>query len=340
MTLGRDMGCSVPVEVAGVSAAHCRIERSRQGDRLRVTDLESRNGTFVNGWKVPRQGADCDVGSILRIGEALFVYRELDTEEAAAAQLPPLPGPMNTRHPPLVKAVERIQEYRSRGGPIWLCGPAGSGRSVLHKHLDRLAEEAVWTLETELSKVVLDINYSDEPPPEALAPRVVVFPSLRERIEDLMILVNSLCAPRKVSFSPEMLEALHLYDWPGNVRELRIMLERAFHPLWGAMPGAAWGLELFPDIRHYLERRPPPEGILMPLCQALTEPSIRGVPADLSSTDLRKIMEDNHWKLFPAARGLGISRATLVEALAGAGIRGPAQGKPGDGTGQAPPGIT
>ncbi|MEE2829718.1 MAG: FHA domain-containing protein [Myxococcota bacterium] len=337
MILGREANCSIQVEAAGVSATHCRVERSRQGGRLRVVDLESRNGTFVNGWRVPITGADCEPGSLLRIGEALFVYRDLNRAEAEAARLPPLPGPVNSRHPPLVKAVERIQQYRTRGGPIWLCGPPGCGRSVLRKHLEALAEEAVWSLEA--SKVVLDVRYEREPPPDALESRCVVFPALRERIEDLMILVEALCNPRKPNFTPRMLEALHLYDWPGNTRELRIMLERAYHPHWGAMPGAAWDLDCFPDIDHYLQRRVPPKDGVLPRSETLSEAQTRPFPEEINSTQVRELLQEHHWRLFPTAEALDVSRATLVEALAGFGIRGPAHGSPDQLTARQPPGL-
>jgi hypothetical protein len=340
VTLGRSPDCAVSVDAVGVSGAHCRVTIAGQDGQLGVVDLESRNGTFVNGWRIPSEGASCAPGSLLRIGDALFIYRELSDDEGEAAKLPPLPGPINTRHPPLVKAVERIEEYRTSGGPIWLAGPAGCGRSVLHKHLERLADEAVWMLESEGSTVVLDVNYCDTPPPEALEPRVVIFPPLRERIEDLGILIRSLCAPRKVTFTPRMLEAIHLYDWPGNVRELRIMVERAFHPTWGSMPGAAWDLAQFPDIAHFLDLRPQPPAGFMPRCEPLTDQTTNPMPPALTSTQLRRHMESQQWKLFAASQALGISRATLVEALAGAGIRGPAQGTPGTDTGQAPPGLS
>jgi len=338
-TVGRSADCSVVVDGVGVSGAHCKLESSTRIRGLHVVDLDSRNGTFVNGWRVPAEGADCEPESLLRIGDVLFIYRELTIEEAEAARLPPLPGPVNTRHRPLVDAVERIEKYRTSGGPIWLAGPPGCGRSVLHKHLERLADEAVWMLESEGSTVVLDVHYCDTPPPEAIAPRIVVFPPLRERIEDLTILIRSLCAPRKVHFTPRMIEAIHLYDWPGNIRELRIMVERAFHPVWGSMPGAAWDLAQFPDIAEFLDRRPSAQDGLMPRSEPFADPSTNSMPQKGSSTELRQHMESKRWKLFTAAEGLGVSRATLVEALAEAGIRGPAQGMPGTATGQAPPGI-
>jgi hypothetical protein len=339
ITLGRAPTCTIAVDLPGISSQHCRLERSRTGGRLRVVDLESRNGTQVNGWKVPAKGADCSEGSLLRIGEALFVYRELTDEEAEAAALPPLPGPVNTRHAPLVKAIQRVQTKVTGGGPVWLCGPPGCGRSVLENHLRTLQADrlgSAWITGGEL-----DYRLSDEVPEGADPERTVVFPALRDRVEDVLVLAGALCSPRKAPFGPRLLEALHLYDWPGNIRELRIMLERAFHPAWGPMPGMKWDIELFPDIRHYLERRPRPSGRVIGRSEALTEPGATIVPPELSARELRERLEANRWKLFPTAQQLGISRAALVAALARVGLRGPAYGHPGDGTGiRVPPGLT
>ncbi|NWF36252.1 sigma-54 dependent transcriptional regulator [Mariprofundus sp. KV] len=65
-------------------------------------------------------------------------------------------------------------------------------------------------------------------------------PSLRERIEDMPLLVETLAAEQAnelggepVRFSSEVLGALMAYHWPGNVRELRNYIERC-HIL---MPG-------------------------------------------------------------------------------------------------------
>ena len=59
-------------------------------------------------------------------------------------------------------------------------------------------------------------------------------PPLRERVEDLPVLVEALLPPlnrkhstRMAGIEPAALEELQRHDWPGNVRELRNVLERA-----------------------------------------------------------------------------------------------------------------
>lgn len=65
--------------------------------------------------------------------------------------------------------------------------------------------------------------------------RINVFPihlpPLRERLEDLPMLVTSLLSRletvRKITLSDEAMATLMRHDFPGNVRELRNILERA-----------------------------------------------------------------------------------------------------------------
>ncbi|MDC9728420.1 MAG: sigma-54 dependent transcriptional regulator [Methyloprofundus sp.] len=57
-------------------------------------------------------------------------------------------------------------------------------------------------------------------------------PALRERVEDIPLLVDDLIAQRKavskagISIGGEVLNALSTYDWPGNIRELANLIER------------------------------------------------------------------------------------------------------------------
>jgi len=62
----------------------------------------------------------------------------------------------------------------------------------------------------------------------------IVLPPLREHLEDLPLLVESLIPPlnekyncRVAEVAPEVMESFHRHAWPGNVRELRNLLTRA-----------------------------------------------------------------------------------------------------------------
>jgi two-component system nitrogen regulation response regulator GlnG len=73
----------------------------------------------------------------------------------------------------------------------------------------------------------------------------VRLPPLRERKEDLPLLVAALTADKNVRVLPETLTLLGEYDWPGNVRELGNVLERALLlvPPGEALAPAQLGLE-------------------------------------------------------------------------------------------------
>lgn len=80
----------------------------------------------------------------------------------------------------------------------------------------------------------------------------VHLPPLRERPEDLAVLVESFYEGRGVAAGPisgPNLERLQQHAWPGNVRELRNVLERAW-----ALSGP--GKSRFADLRLWLQTTP------------------------------------------------------------------------------------
>ena len=136
-------------------------------------------------------------------------------------------------------------------------------------------------------------------------------PPVRERMEDLPILVEEVLRPlakemtRPVpKVSPRAMKKLELYPWPGNVRELRNVLERALLTLAGdeiksddltiesataAMPAAGGGL-------------PTEEWEIQPLDDVIANYVAASVEA--TSGNIRK-----------AARQLQISPSTLYSRL-------------------------
>jgi pSer/pThr/pTyr-binding forkhead associated (FHA) protein len=72
--LGRDPGCSVWLDAAGVSRRHARIDVQRGGDIIRVEDLGSMNGTFVD--ESPVRGiVQVRDGSVIQVGRVELTVR-------------------------------------------------------------------------------------------------------------------------------------------------------------------------------------------------------------------------------------------------------------------------
>jgi pSer/pThr/pTyr-binding forkhead associated (FHA) protein len=69
-TLGRATGADFIVEAALVSRVHCRLTALPTGE-LEVKDLESTNGTFVNGKRVEQ--ARLNSGDRLQVGRMELV---------------------------------------------------------------------------------------------------------------------------------------------------------------------------------------------------------------------------------------------------------------------------
>lgn len=69
--IGRAPDCTINIPDGSVSSRHARITRSPEG--FTIEDLQSRNGTFVNGDKVdkPRLLAD---GDIVRLGKVVMTF--------------------------------------------------------------------------------------------------------------------------------------------------------------------------------------------------------------------------------------------------------------------------
>ncbi len=82
-TVGRAVRADFIVDAPLVSRCHCRLDVNGDG-RLRVEDLDSTNGTFVNDRRVDH--AVLAPGDVLRVGRAqLVVERAVALPEATEA---------------------------------------------------------------------------------------------------------------------------------------------------------------------------------------------------------------------------------------------------------------
>jgi TIR domain/FHA domain len=71
LKIGRTAPADIIVAGAGVSRAHCVVELA--ADKLRVTDLNSTNGTYIDNKRIARSEI-LAIGSVLRVGNVSFEH--------------------------------------------------------------------------------------------------------------------------------------------------------------------------------------------------------------------------------------------------------------------------
>jgi transcriptional regulator with GAF, ATPase, and Fis domain len=124
--IGRAWLAERGLEDSKVSGSHLRL--SRPGGSLSVTDLGSRNGTWVNGRAVVRDEAVAlEDGDLLRLGRTVFVVRErLRGPFEPAAPLGDMVGPFGLRA--LADTVAGLA--RQKPTNILIEGETGTGKEL------------------------------------------------------------------------------------------------------------------------------------------------------------------------------------------------------------------
>lgn len=99
--IGRDDGCGIRLDGLGLSRRHCAI--LKQGARFLLRDLDSENGTWVNGERV--QERELRHGD--RIGLGLQAHLLFHNEQQAPTPPPEvMPAPVAVVTPPTLPELE------------------------------------------------------------------------------------------------------------------------------------------------------------------------------------------------------------------------------------------
>ncbi len=130
----------------------------------------------------------------------------------------------------------------------------------------------------------------------------VLMPPLRERLEDLPLLVEHFASALAADMGlpmpdadPAQLRELARYDWPGNVRELKNVIERCL--LLGVSPGQC--LSLGGGVEVEVEESP-----------------LSDVLDDVIRQHVLRVLDRENGNKSAAARILGVSRKTLERKVA------------------------
>ncbi|MGQ9630869.1 MAG: sigma-54-dependent transcriptional regulator [bacterium] len=121
----------------------------------------------------------------------------------------------------------------------------------------------------------------------------ITIPPLRERPEDIPLLVERFLAGSGLTISPSALDFLISYTWPGNVRELENRIERAKVVCNNSITLEAMGLPEADRGELLLER----------------------IKEDATSAHVRRVLLKNRGDIPQSARDLGIRRESLYRLL-------------------------
>jgi transcriptional regulator of acetoin/glycerol metabolism len=136
-TVGRDQSAHLSVDDPGISRVHATLEPMADG--LLVTDLSSRNGTFVNGVRVTTPKTPAHFGSVVRLAKTLlFVCDDIVPFEAE----PEPCHPSLVGGPSLASVRLHIAIVAGSRDPVLLEGETGTGKEVvaqiLHENSGRV----------------------------------------------------------------------------------------------------------------------------------------------------------------------------------------------------------
>jgi transcriptional regulator with PAS, ATPase and Fis domain len=140
LTVGADSAADFVVNDPSVSRRHCTI--APRGEGFEVTDLESRNGTFVDG--VAIQKAVLPVGAVLRVGGTLIGL--VPAEEHIL--IPPSDrskfGALVGSSVAMRQIYAILERASAAAAPILLLGESGTGKELaaraVHEHSPRKDE--------------------------------------------------------------------------------------------------------------------------------------------------------------------------------------------------------
>ncbi len=138
-TIGRDSSCAVRVALPSISRKHATIAAT-PGGKLRITDLGSKNGTFVGDSRlVTGEGARVALGEPFRLGDAVAVVVRASPPRARAPR-----GRSANDHdvaitPALAPLEAMVAKIAPTQLPVLFLGETGVGKDVFAERVHVLS---------------------------------------------------------------------------------------------------------------------------------------------------------------------------------------------------------
>lgn len=127
--IGSDDTCDIRLNDPFVSARHAEITLEADGQGYCVRDLDSRNGTFVNGTRVSH--APLFAGAALRMGRSSLAWKEIELT------VDDLPKDCIAADEKMKAVLVAARQVAMSGLPVLLLGETGTGKDVIARLIHR-----------------------------------------------------------------------------------------------------------------------------------------------------------------------------------------------------------
>ncbi len=113
--VGSAPDCHIRFEVPGISSKHCQFIVAENS--LKVVDLNSSNGTFVDKAKIGNEPVDVEVGSIIRIATIQIIAKGPESKPVTQQIKTPQSAPQQTKKSSAASRLEKVPILRISGVP-------------------------------------------------------------------------------------------------------------------------------------------------------------------------------------------------------------------------------
>lgn len=134
LVLGSGPHADARVRDRTVSARHCRLSGGELG--VTVTDLDSRNGVFVGGARVPTARLEPGGASFV-IGRTTVTVRAMAPGMPLPSSGSVLPGIVGTSEP-MRRVAAEVRRHASTRAPILIQGESGTGKDLVARAIHEL----------------------------------------------------------------------------------------------------------------------------------------------------------------------------------------------------------
>ena len=133
ITFGRSSPATYVVDDPHASRRHAELSFVEEYGVFRLEDLGSKNGTFLNGQRLKEHAEHLINGAILRVGDCLFAYEELEVPASVSSDLlTSCPTDVSLGRFAAEFLVDRASQTNL---PILIQGPTGAGKEALARRV-------------------------------------------------------------------------------------------------------------------------------------------------------------------------------------------------------------